>query len=456
MTLTIQDAWSAYGKAVLDQATSGDFNPGSQCFSLAGQTLNVDLGNHDPGVINANVFNIGNTIPAAGGAYTPGSSLISSYFSFLNWIKLQGDPNPNLESQINIAATKMNEAQTNYIAVQGKAVEAWKNYKEIDPNISFQDYTRTQYPIYGEAQNALIGAQSQYEQLMLQAYGPDYQTVVQARAKAGFTNGAQSIMQNTLNMPVKLGSSAPAGSGPAVLPGANPSPPVSSLISTFAPGFTLGGGFTQKYQEWQTASVQQPPVMSGLKVSLDASSTAANWSDFGWSAGMHAAFPVGWFTSVHVSGQASYSEQQFDYASSSFSFDVEYLGSGLFPVDSNLWFDMGIVKNFHNSLRDGHPDFFNDVGGSLARVPAQVLIGFQPKITMHVSASDYESFKSHFQETVNVAYKFGPFTIGHGTESVYSDKSSVKFSDSDHSFSIGPVVSTVPQVIGVISSKILS
>lgn len=455
MTLTTQDAWSAYGKAILDQATSGNFNPGTQCFSLAGQTLNVDLGNPDPSIINANVFNIGNDIPVAGGAYVAGSSLISSYFSFLNWIKLKGDINPNLTSQINIASTNMNEAQDNYIAVQSKAVENWKTYQAIDPQISFQDYTRTQYPVYLEAKNALDATQSHYEQLMLQAYGPDYQTVVQARAKAGY-NGAQSLLENTLNMPVKLGSAAPAGSGPTILPGATPPKPVASLISTYAPGYTLSGGFSQKYQEWQSQSVHQPPTMSGLKISLSASSQATDWSDFGWSAGMHAAFPVGWFSSVHVSGQASYSEQKFDYASSSFAFDVEYLGSGVFPVNSNLWFDLGIVRNFYKSLRDGHPDFFGDAGGSMARVPAQILIGFQPKITMSVSASDYKTFKSNFQESVNVSYRLGPFTIGGGNQSVYSEKSSVKFDDSGHSFSIGPVVSTVPQVIGVISTKILS
>ena len=107
MALTSQNAWSAYAKAILDQATSGQFDPKTQTFSLAGQTLNVDLANADTEIINANVFEIGNTIPAAGGAYTPSSSLISSYFSFLNWIKLQGDPNPNLQSQINLGSSEL-------------------------------------------------------------------------------------------------------------------------------------------------------------------------------------------------------------------------------------------------------------------------------------------------------------------------------------------------------------
>ena len=73
---------------------------------------------------------------------------------------------------------------------------------------------------------------------------------------------------------------------------------------------------------------------------------------------------------------------------------------------------------------------------------------------MRVSASDYSSFKSQFQQSVNVAYRFGPFTIGSANESSYSQKSNVQFDDSSSSFSFGPVQSTVPQVIGVICSKI--
>jgi len=452
MALTSQNAWSAYAKAILDQATSGQFDPKTQTFSLAGQTLNVDLANADTEIINANVFEIGNTIPAAGGAYTPSSSLISSYFSFLNWIKLQGDPNPNLQSQINLAASAIQPAQDNYISVQTKAVAAWTAYKAIDSAISFPDYVRTQYPTYGQAKLALDAAQSKYNQLMQQAYGPDYQTIVAAQGKAGF-DGAQALLKNTLNMPVKLGSSAPAGSGAPVLPGQNPPTTPSSLISTYAPGFTLDSAFTAKYQEWQTYSVQQPPVFNGLKIRLDASSSAANWSDFGWSAAANARFPVGWFTAVYVSGQASYKEQTFDYTASNFSFEVEFLGSGLFPIFSNLWFDLGIVKNYGNSLRQGHPNFFRE-NGTLARIPAQVLIGFQPKITMTVSASDYSNFKSQFQQSANIAYKFGPFTIGSVSESSYSDKSKVTFNDSNNSFTIGPVVSTVPQIIGVLCNKV--
>jgi hypothetical protein len=452
MAVTDQQVWSAYADALLNQATSGSFDAKKQTFSVAGQSLNVDLGNADSEIINANVFNLGNTIPAAGGAYTPDSSLIGSYNSFLNWIELDADLNPNLQSQLNNAAAAVSANQTNFIKVQTDAIGAWTTYKAINPTIAFSDYARENYPVYGEAKNSLTGAISKYEQLANQAYGPDYQTIVAARAKTSFTGGAQDVtLQNIYNMKAKLGSSAPAGSGPAVLPGQSPPPPTSSLIDTYTPGFTLPA-FTTAYQEWQTASGANK--LEGWSITIDSNSVATDWSKFGWSAGLQASFPVGAFFSIDVSAQASYQSTKFNLKTSAFSFKVEYTGTGLFTVGSNLWFDPGIIKNFGGKLRSGAPDFFNHASGSLARAPAQVLIGFEPKLTLSLSNSDYTTFQSQFQESATVAVKFGPFTLGSATQSVYSDKSSMQFNSDSSTITVGPVKSTLPIVLGVISADL--
>jgi hypothetical protein len=60
-----------------------------------------------------------------GFVYTPRSDLVTAYSLFLNAIDLKGDPNPNLDSQINIAADQLNKAQANYIDQQQKAVAAY-------------------------------------------------------------------------------------------------------------------------------------------------------------------------------------------------------------------------------------------------------------------------------------------------------------------------------------------
>lgn len=453
MALTSQDMWGALTQAVKDAAFSGNFDPKTSTFSMAGQALNVDLANADPTISNGNIFSLGDVVPHAGGAYVPQSSLVSSYFSFLNWIKLKNDPNPNLASQINIAAGNLTAAQNNYITVQGNALTAYNQYKTaMGSTISFLDYCNTQYPLYGQAKSALDGAQAQYSQLMQQAYGPDYQTIVNAQNISGF-NGAQAIVaQNTFNMPVKWGTTAPAGSGPAVLPGQNPTPPASALTSTFTPGYTLNSAFQANYQNWQTSSVQQPPLMQGLKIHVDASTMQADWASMGWSAGFHASFPV-FFASVSIDGQASYQELKFDYASSDFSLDVEYIGSGLYPISANRWFDPSICINYGNSLRNGAPDFFSESGGSLARYPTQVLLGFGQKVTMKLSASDYHSFKSYFQQSSSVSVNCGLFSFG-ASESSSSGKQSINFNDSNNSFSYGPVTDTTVSVIGIVSSKI--
>ncbi len=60
------------------QATSGAFDAKNETFSVAGQSLNVDLANADPKIINANVFNLGNSIlvsPANDSVSVSGSRL---------------------------------------------------------------------------------------------------------------------------------------------------------------------------------------------------------------------------------------------------------------------------------------------------------------------------------------------------------------------------------------------
>ena len=97
------DLWSMYGHQILKFAAP-DFDPTKQQFSMASSTLSLDLGNPDPAVVNGYIYNLGNTIPAPSPCYAPGSGLFTAYQRFLDAIDLHGDTNPNLDSQINIAA----------------------------------------------------------------------------------------------------------------------------------------------------------------------------------------------------------------------------------------------------------------------------------------------------------------------------------------------------------------
>src|SRR6476659_9592419 len=69
--------WRSLNGQVVNR-TVGVLGP-SQAVCMAGQTLFVDLANADPNVINANVFNIANTIPAWGPGYAAYSQLATAY-----------------------------------------------------------------------------------------------------------------------------------------------------------------------------------------------------------------------------------------------------------------------------------------------------------------------------------------------------------------------------------------
>lgn len=443
------DVWGQYAAQLQQQATTGQFDPKKQGMSFASANLSVDLGNSDPDVVNEYVYQIGNAIPAASPAYIPQSDLASSYQTFLDSIDLGGDPNPNLDSQINIAANAMNEAQTNFQTVQGKAITGWGQYKQIAPNITFAAYVQSQYPTYVQARNALSAATSKWQDLMSQKYGAGYEVIAAARNMLSVSSGAHDItMQTPYNMAVKTGTVAPAGSTPA-LPGGTPTPPASSLVSSFAPAFGIDG-FTQKYQEWQAASAAG---QTSHTIKFDGSTQTANWGDSGWSVSAEGGFDS-WFVGVEVEHSSSSETHTFDYANEEFSFEASFTGLGVFQLLPGKWFQRGLIQSYHDKLVKGAPDFFGE-NGSLGRIPYQALIGFEPKITLKLAHQDYAYLQSSFRSETTTSVRIGPFRIGGGHHSYYADKTDVAYHDDSNTITIGPVKSTLPLLLGVVSEKMV-
>lgn len=442
------DLWYMYGQQILQQAAPA-FDSSKQTFSLAASTLSIDLGNADSTIVNDYVYNLGNTIPAASPAYAPGSALLTSFQLFLDAIDLQGDANPNLDSQIAIAASAMTAAQTNFISVQAAAVAAWKNYQAINPAISFSDYTIQQYPTYVQAKNALSGSTSKWQQLMTQKYGQGYELIADARNRLSATGGASDItMANSYNMPVKTGSVAAAGSVP-MLPGQIPQPSVSSLISSFAPGFTLEG-FAPIYQQWQANSASKAAPAASIHVTGDAS--GASWTSMGWSSESAGLFTGGFFDAFGQQSASGSSQSSFSF-SDGFDMQIDFVGLSSFVIQPGQWFDLGIVERYKGQLLPNSPAFFA-ANGPLARLPYEAVVGFNPSITLMMSNSDYSTFKSTFQSESTSAFGFGPFVLGETHSSTYADKSAVAFSDSGASITISPPPSAIPVLLGVISSRL--
>jgi hypothetical protein len=450
MSITTMDVWQKFYQSLAEVvAGPGAFDSKTQAISFAGNTLLIDVADADPAISNMNIFYCGNVLPAWSPHYTPQGGLLSTYTTFLDNINLGGDTNPNLQSQINLAASAMNASQTNFIAVQGQAITAWQQAKQINPGIDFNTFVQQQFPTYIQAKNDLLGKTSAWQSLMVQAYGAGYTVIVNARNKCSSTAGAAAIdMQNSYNMAVKSGSTAPAGSGPAVLPGQSPPPAVSTLVSSFAPAYGLEA-FTTIYQEWQANSVSGTQNFGPITVT--GTSQAQQWDSYGWSAAAAASFSD--FFTFSAQGSASSQTQTLNTQGSQFSISVKFTGLATVPINPGQWYDGGIVETYKNQLLASAPQFFGE-GGSMGLLPTDLIIGFEPTITMQMENSDYSSYKSTFQAQTTASVNIGPFSIGSASYSTYSDKESVSFDDESNTVVIGPVKSTLPLLLGVISTKL--
>ena len=442
------DLWSMFGHQILKIAAP-DFDPEKQQFSMASTTLSLDLGNPDPAVVNGYIYNLGNTIPAPSPSYAPGSALFTAYQRFLDSIDLHGDDNPNLDSQINIAAANMNAAQTNFQNVQTQAIAAWTAYKAVMPGVSFPDYVTQQYSNYAQAKNALDATTAAWQQLMTQKYGQGYEIIANARNRLSPTGGAADILSaNSYNMAVKTGVAVPAGSTP-VLPGATPPPAAGAMVPSYDPAFALQS-FTSVYQQWQANSANKAAPAASINV--NGSAADQGFEDMGWSAEGGGLFSYGFFD---LFGETSASKDtQTSFAmDSSFNMQVDFVGLNTFTIAPGGWFDLGLVQSYRGQLLPGAPDLFSPAG-ALARIPYQAVVGFQPTITLSMSKENFSTFASQFQSHTTAGFGFGPFVIGEAHCSTYANKSSVSFDSESATVTVAPPPSTVPVLLGVISTRL--
>lgn len=87
-------------------------------------------------------------------------------------------------------------------------------------------------------------------------------------------------------------------------------------------------------------------------------------------------------------------------------------------------------------------------------LPTSLIIGFEPTITLTLSNADYDSVKSQYQAQATASLNIGPFSIGSASYSTYSDKTAISYDDSSSTITIGPIKSSLPLLLGVISTKL--
>lgn len=449
MAINSDQVWSKFYEQIT-QVALPNFDKDVQVISIAGTTLNADVVNADPDISNSNIYDIGNLLPANSPTYAPGGDLITSYSLFLQNINLGGDPNPALDSKINVAVSTLNTSQTNFSSVQATAYTQYGTYKTtINPSYKgdFDTWANTNYPTYGAAKSNLNGAMAAYDGLMTQKYGAGYASLQAAQAAVSAISGAKSLVaSNPYNMEVKVGSVAPAGSV-QVLPGAdNPVLP-SALKTTYRPAYSIGGGLPGTFSSWQTASVNKNFPVS---VKLTGNFSSGNFSDFGWSESVQASYRS-WF-SVKLNQQASYSSVSQNWDSSSFNCEISFNGLQQFPItpDAN-WFSPGMIQNYKGKLLPNSPTFFGK-GGSLSVIPNSVLLGYGLKIKITIDNASYASLKTAFQQSSSLSVGVGPFNLS-ASESSHNYKSNFTYNDASSTLIIEPENTDIPFLLGVISNK---
>ncbi len=450
MSMASEQVWQQYANALTALLTTGSFDPKTQAISFNGISAQIDLCNPDPQIISSSVYELGNTIPAWGPAYVPKSDLVTAYALYLNSIQLKGDPNPNLDGRINIAANSLTQAQQNYNKQMAQAVDVWQIYRQLSPSTNFWDYASSQCPVYIEAYKVLIASQSHYDDLMTKKYGMGYQEIQQALNAVGFNGGARDVNnKNNYNMQIKRGTVAPAGSIPS-LPGETVLPPGASLSQFYVPNYTLGGDFGRTFAEWQDKSSQDKVEIGPLHIS--GSSTSSDWSKFGWDASASASLFKSFF-SLWAQGSASSESVTQSFESMDYDLDISFTGLGLFPVQQGIWLRLALIQQFKNSLRPGCGEFFGE-SGTLNLLPVHAIIGFEPKISLKLNNKSYHEYKLKWQAKATASLGIGPFRIGNASVLTYGEKENIQYDDNSQTISIGPIKSTLPLLLGVISTKL--
>lgn len=434
-------------------------------FSAASVARSVNLNATDPGVTNYGVYALGDIVPANSPAYNPApSGLLTSYSQFLDWIDLGGDSNPNLQSQLNIAINGDGGATPGLVAIQTgynsqytAAVTQYLAQKTAATSVGdtiapFQSWVLTNYPQLAVAKSQLDGAQSQVDQLSSQLYGPGYAQVQLARQITSINGGAQDPMkQNGYNMQVTSATYVPPGSTAAVI-GAAAAASTSTTaqgVSSFVPLYSLDTAYAATYAEWQKASAAG---QIGETFHFDSHSNDYDYQESGWNASAKASWSS-FFWSASASSSSSAQSVSVDASSSDFSVDVEFVGVKAFGITPGPWWQNGsLLSTYKGKLKPGAPDFFSD-DGALARRASQVVLGFEPTITVKLSAADYSRLKSSWQTQASVSVGVGPFSFS-GSGGADSSKDKIHYDDATSSLKIGPIKSTMPVLLGVVSSKV--
>ncbi|MDP3372547.1 MAG: hypothetical protein Q8S21_06660 [Candidatus Paracaedibacteraceae bacterium] len=418
--------------------------------SFAGTSTYADLGDDNPNIINGNIHYYGNNIPNNSPIYGIGSSLFDQYSLFLNCIKLNEDLNPNLQNVTNIATQELNRASATFRTVQKQAIAAWITYKQINPTITFAQYTQTQYQEYQTALNAYIGANSRLGELLIQRYGAAYQVINDARNLVSSSAAGEIAQENAYNMPIQYSQYIDGSTEVNIGDDPSKGTPTAGATS-YLPRFSMPD-FPAIYKQWQSNSVSG---QKGGSIAVSSSSTDSAWSETHWTAAADGSIS-GDFLTLSASGSASGDKTSLNVNTDAFSLKVDFTGLATVPVVPGPWFNPGLIKAYKDSIdptRSQGIDFFGP-NGSLTMIPSKIVLGFEPAISLTLEKTDYSKTTDYFHTEASAGLSVGPFRLGGGSASYTRSSTDIHFDDTSSTVTINPIKSSLPIVLGVISSKL--
>lgn len=344
--------WAAWADALVATLFPAGLGPG-QGFAFGQTTLVADFANSDAEVINAEIFRIGDTVPAPGPNFAPLASLSQAYGYFLQ----RQDP-----------------------ATVTTALGYWRQASSEGPT--------------------------------------------------------------PFNMPTRLAAQVPAGMGP-------PGPPAPTV---YQPAYQLDGGFPAKYGEWQQASVQGRTTAGGvIRVQSAAARAAPRVALMSAVRPMPAApflrLRTGSTGLARLAAAPSVGPGGSG-VTDGYGVAVAFTGLGTFTLNPLGWFSDTTVRMLADQLSPADQARFFGRAGVLGRRIYQVVLGFQPSVTVSFQAPvDRDRAKALLAAGGGGGLGVGPLSFD-GTAAATSD------GGDGSTITLGPTASSLPILLGVVSTAL--
>lgn len=207
--------------------------------------------------------------------------------------------------------------------------------------------------------------------------------------------------------------------------------------------------FSPDLKHWVDQSKQLPAGCTKLTIAFDHTTHHDHSEDERWSGG--ASYSLGFFS---FGANASGGRQTVDINDRAFAMSFCARNLNVFTVQPGAWFNGTAVLAFANGpwvsdgpVAQGILKLWGP-GGVFDLMPTQIVVAFQPQVTVKLSARDYASVHTSFD--ASGGFSIGPFGFG---ASYHKETKDVKWDDKNHTITAKDSSDT-PQIVAVVSNRL--